>query len=489
MRGLKIGVGFLLVMTAILAAPSYLRAQGTTAAQYLAAGNQYYTARNYTQAIQYFNASIKLNPNNPSAYQLTGNCYYALGNKPYALAYYKRASALQPNNMQLAQFVQNLQAQVNAGAAAAPAAAAPAAADPLSQGTALFRQKQYAAAIPYFQQATQANPNDYRGYYYAGYAYYMIRDSKNAALYFGVANAKQPNASIKAYADRIKASLSPDDQAWVDDQVSKYSQGGGAMAGGAKGGKKKDVAFGFHILGGEELVLSNKTQIEQYAPSSSMAVTGVAPTMLMAFGVEPFLQFGESFEINLAFNYLPVGSLSYKTYDYAVTNAGDGTGGPDVWKYDFNMTVITANLGAKIFFGGNGVKGYLGLSGGISPISMTFAKTSYDSTGTGPNLVPGQDVQSSGNYSTMAITGNARLGVDFELGKDMSVGPYVGFQYLSATNFTSGGNTLMVDTKNGAVGLPDTVTSKTNFPATDGSEAFKFDFSGITSGLNLSFFF
>src|SRR5579872_1956951 len=275
MRGLKLSVGVLLALASIFAAPSTSMAQGATAEQYFAAGNQYYTAKNYTQAIQYYNASLKLNPNNATAYQLTGNCYYALGNKAYALAYYQRASALQPNNLQLAQFVQNLRAQVNGATASAPAAAAPSAADPLSQGTALFQQKQYAASIPYFQQATQQNPNDYRGYYYAGYAYYMIRDSKNAALYFGVANAKQPNASIKAYADRVKASLSPDDQQWVDDQVSKYSQGGGAMAGGAgQGNKKKEVAFGFHIPFGQELVLANKTQIEQYAPSS-MAVTGV----------------------------------------------------------------------------------------------------------------------------------------------------------------------------------------------------------------------
>jgi hypothetical protein len=150
------------------------------------------------------------------------------------------------------------------------------------------------------------------------------------------------------------------------------------------------------------------------------------------------------------------------------------------------MTLITANLGAKIFFGGNGVKGYLGLSGGISPISLAFAKNAFDHTGVSPLVT---DAASSGNYSTMAITGNARLGVDFALSKDISVGPYVGFQYLSATNFTNAGSTLMVDTKNGAVGLPDTSTSKTNFPATDAAEAFKFDFSGITSGLNISLSF
>ena len=33
---------------------------------------------------------------------------------------------------------------------------------------------------------------------------------------------KSGNASIKAYADRIKSSLSSDDQQWVDDQASKY---------------------------------------------------------------------------------------------------------------------------------------------------------------------------------------------------------------------------------------------------------------------------
>src|SRR5579885_2733115 len=122
MTGRKMS-GLLLALTMMsgLMIPVSARAQGATADQYYAAGVQMYNSRNYTQALQYLNAAIKLNPNNAAAYQAAGNCYYAMGNKPYALTYYQRASALQPTNAQLAQFVRNLQAQ----SGGAPAAAAP----------------------------------------------------------------------------------------------------------------------------------------------------------------------------------------------------------------------------------------------------------------------------------------------------------------------------------------------------------------------------
>ena len=141
MRGLNRVVG--LLMTAVLlAAPLSLSAQSASADQYLAAGNKLYAAHNYSQAIQYLNAAIKLNPSNGAAYQVVGNCYYALGNKKYALAYYQRASALQPANAALAQFVQNLSAQVNSGAGSS--AAAPAGAnDYLGRGAMYFKQNKF----------------------------------------------------------------------------------------------------------------------------------------------------------------------------------------------------------------------------------------------------------------------------------------------------------------------------------------------------------
>ncbi|HEV2354222.1 MAG TPA: tetratricopeptide repeat protein, partial [Puia sp.] len=418
-----------------------------------------------------------------SAYQGLGNCYYALGRKADALTFYQRASALQPANTQLAQFVQNLQAQVGAGGMAT----APASTNYLAQGYSLFQQRQYASSIPYFQYAIQQNPNDYRPYYYAGYAYYMTGNAKSAALYFAIANAKQPNASIKAYADRVKASLSPDDQQWVDDQVAKYT-GTAVAAGTSGGGKGGQVAFGFHLLGGMEYIFADPSQIKQYVTAAqSVSLNGATPNIVALPELEPFVQLGDSFEINLAIGYFPVGNLAYTTYEYNPAYPTPPGNTIDAWKYTFDTTIITTDLGIKLLFGDKGAKGYLGLSGGISPISMTFNKEEYDSTGTNPI---GQD-SSSGTYGALAFNAQALLGVDFSLGKGIAVGPYIGYRYLDATNFQNAGNTLMIDTKTGAVGTAGSKTPAgySNFPASDPSKALDLDFSGLEGGLNLTFSF
>ncbi len=490
MRGLNRVVGLLMAVV-LIATPYSLTAQSPSADQYLAYGNRLYAAKNYSQAVQYFNAAIKMNPNNAAAYQVTGNCYYALGNKKYALAYYQRASALQPANAALAQFVRNLSAQVNSAPAAPMAgapAAAPAARDYLGYGAQLFKQKQYAASIPYFRAAIQQNPNDYRGYYYSGYAYYMTGNARYAAFYFGVANAKQPNASIKAYADRIKSALQPEGQQWVDDMVSKYTVGGTAMA-GSPSNKKSDIDFGFHIRMGGEYILADPAQITDVVKAAgSVSLTGLTPNIIPFPEIEPFIQIAKAFEINLAFGYFPVGNLSYTTFDFGRVDPNDGLV-PDVWNYTFNTNIITADLGAKILFGDKDVTGYLGLSGGISPISMTFSKYSMDST----NSTRVAQDDSTGDYTTMAINGQAMLGMDISLGKGLALGPYVGFRYLNATNFQKGGATLAVDTKTGAVGVPGVgVASKSipsNIPLGDPIAPLTLDFSGIIGGVDLTFSF
>ncbi len=470
MRGFRITgllLGFVVLMSLMM--PMTLKAQGTaTADQYFAAGQQYFTAKNYAQAAQYYNAAVKMNPNYAQAYQGLGNCYYSLGRKADALPFYQKASALQPNNAQLAQFVQSLQAQVGAGGAAAPGGMGMTAADPLSQGSSLFQQKQYAASIPYFQQAAQSNPNDYRPFYYAGYAYYMTGNAKYAALYFAVANVKQPNASIQAYAQKVKATLPPDDQQWVDDQVAKYT--GTAMAGGSG---KNDVDFGFHILGGTTYILANPTQIINGVKAAQVtdggfALTGTTPNMVALAGLEPYIQLGQNFEINLGAEYIPVGTLSYTITDIT-NNIGAA--------YSYDTNIVAASLGMKVLFGDSKVKGYFGLGVDIAPVSTTLSVVETDGTGT-PN---GQTFSQnpSGSYSTIAFGGYAKLGVDFYLGKGIAVGPFIGFQLLSATNFQNGGSTLLVDQTNGGV----TTTANSN------TTPLTMDFSNINGGLDLTFSF
>jgi hypothetical protein len=426
-----------------------------------------------------------LNPNNAQAYQGLGNCYYALGRKADALSFYQRASALQPSNTQLAQFVQNLRAQVGGGVAAAPAAGG---SSYLNSGFTLFQRKQYAQAIQYFNAAIQQNYSDYRPYYYAGYSYYMMGNGKNAALYFNIANAKQPNASIKAYADRVKSTLPPDDQQWVDDQTAKYTgtmvAGGGARSSG-KGGK---VNFGFHLLGGMEYIFADPSQIKQFVTSAyantpqagAVSLSGVTPNIVALPELEPFVQLGDSFEINLALGYFPVGNLSYTTYDFAHT-WNPGLTSPDVWKYTFNTTIITADLGIKLLFGDKDVKGYLGLGAGISPVSINFTKVQYDSGGT--NVLQTDSV-ASGDYTTMAINAQAMLGVYFVLGNGIALGPYIGYRYLSANNFQRAGAVLSIDNNTGAVGL----AGLNNVSATN-TTPLTLDFGGLETGLNLTFSF
>jgi tetratricopeptide (TPR) repeat protein len=487
---------FIFILAAFLKfwMPASAEAQGASDAQYFAAGNQYYSAQNYAQAAQYYNAAVKMNPNNGQAYQGLGNCYYALGRKADALAFYQRASALQPGNAQLAQFVQNLQAQVGAAGAApgggmGQAQAAPAAPNYLNTGYSLFQQRQYAQAIQYFNAAIQQNPNDYRPYYYAGYAYYNTGNARNAALYFAIANAKQPNASIKAYADRVKASLSADDQQWVDDQVAKYTGTAMASGGGATGAKGNDVSLGFHLMGGMEYIFADPTQIKQYVTAAqSVSLNGITPNVIALPEFEPYVQLGKNFEINLAIGYFPVGNLSYTTFDYSGEDPNGNS--PDVWKYTFNTTIITADLGFKVLFGDDQVKGYLGLGGGISPVSTTFTKASFDYTGT---TQLGTDT-STGSYNTMAFNAQAILGVDFSLGKGIAVGPYIGYRYLSASNFQNGGSTLVVDTNSGAVGTASGVANvngvpHTNIPTGAPTTPLTLDFSGIEGGVNLTFSF
>lgn len=88
-----------------------LSAHAYTAADYVNAGQQFYQARNYQQALQYFNAAVQKDPNNAAALQGRANYYYAQGQYQQALSDNQRAQLLQ-TSPQLASFIQTLQAKV-----------------------------------------------------------------------------------------------------------------------------------------------------------------------------------------------------------------------------------------------------------------------------------------------------------------------------------------------------------------------------------------
>src|SRR6202789_2729725 len=112
--------GWLLAITILISAFSstvQVQAQGASAYQYVANGQQLLNQKNFTQAAQYYYAAIKLDPNNAAAYQGLGTCYYMGGRKQDALTFYQRSLSIQPNNPQLSQFVQSLQSQLSTASA------------------------------------------------------------------------------------------------------------------------------------------------------------------------------------------------------------------------------------------------------------------------------------------------------------------------------------------------------------------------------------
>jgi tetratricopeptide (TPR) repeat protein len=465
MRGLKIGSLFLAGLTlCVIGLPSFSRAQGTSAAQYYAAGNQLYTARNYAQAAQYYYAATKIDPNYSPAYQGMGNCYYALGRQSDALAFYQRALSLNPSNAQLAQFVQNLQAQLGqVNAIATPSA--------MQQGAALLKQRQYADSVPFFQQAIQDNPNDYRPYYYAGYASAMLQDNKDAALYFGLAYQKRPNYSIQALAYRYKASLTADDQQWVSDQLAKSSQGEMVVE-----GSKFEPGFGFDIGGGAYNILSDPTMIVTASKNAgSVSLTGQTPAWSPIISFKPYYQFSENFAVDLNFSYLPAGNLSYTWYNYNGQLY-------DNYKYTYQISMVNLGLGLKIGFGSPDAMPYLEIGGDISPVSLALDKTQVDSSGNPAPLPETGGLQ--GNYSTISFGGHATLGVDLKLGHDIALGPYISFQYLDVSGFKdASGNPLVVDQSPAIGGNGGDVA---NSEGGDPSSPLDLNLSGLSAGVNLS---
>jgi tetratricopeptide (TPR) repeat protein len=473
--------GWLFAITILIIAASStveLRAQGTSADQYVAAGQQLLRSNNYTQAAQYFLAAAKLDSNNAGAYQGLGNCYYMAGRKSDALVYYQKALALQPGNTQLAQFTQNLQAQLNSSPAAPSMGMA---ADPLTQGSSLFQQKQYMASIPYFQSAAQQNPNDYRAFYYLGYAYYMTNNGRMSALYFAVANMKQPNASIQAYANQVNARLSPEDQQWVSNQLSQYSNSPAMASANKAASGDNTVQFGFNFSGDGNYIFSDPSQISNGAMAASViSISGTTSNILAGIGVEPYLQFGKGFELDFGATYIPIGgTLAYTWLDTAVP-VGATNDGSFIYGYEdsFNTSMVMASLGFKILLPDNDLEGYLALGGDIAPVSTTFSKLPTDVNGI--LLNDGTADLSSGTYTTVAVGGYAKFGVDFFLSKTMSLGPFVGVQVLTATNFANGSNTLLVNQENGDVGNTATFGKTGTVPLT-------LDYSNVNFGVNLKF--
>jgi len=99
----------------------------------------------------------------------------------------------------------------------------PAPGDDYSKAVSLFNAKDYSSAIPLFQKALKDDPGNAQAYYYLGSCQETAGDPRDEVLNYYISNKLSPDAGMKAYADKVREKLSPEDQDWVDKQFDTFS--------------------------------------------------------------------------------------------------------------------------------------------------------------------------------------------------------------------------------------------------------------------------
>jgi tetratricopeptide (TPR) repeat protein len=465
-----------------------------TAADYYNAGLQLYNSKNYPQAIQYFSAAISLDPHNTSALQGRANCYYVQGQYQQALDDYQKVQALTPSD-QLARLIQALQTKLGAspagGMAAPPTAAAPA--SPFAQGVALYQQKQYQAAMPYFQQAVRENPNDAKAYYYLGLTQYMAGDLKDACVNLTFSDQKEPNPSLRAFVGQLRAKLSPEDRQWVDSQVGVTARVNQFKLKRTKEGRVMASLAFLNLSDFMTNAQTNQTATRYYqSVNPNLGYTGSLPTGSADIGIEGDYCLSPEFELGLNVGILPIGTAADNITDNASVTVTDS----------FNIIAATVGIDFR----------YLIVKGDIQPWVAG-----------GPLIIPStinynfQDNQSAGSvtfngpFSSLGFGGEGQVGVDVHIGDAFVLSVFGGYQFGGSNHFTgtmgstnipgvSSGDTvqlMVVPTAQGNVIAPvsngllmiPTYSNNVGAAAPPGTRPLNLDISGPTAGFMLGYYF
>lgn len=455
---------------------------GYTSADYYNAGLQLYQSQNYAQATAYFSAALQADPHNAAALQGRANCYYAQGRYAEALADYRQVQALQPDNAQLASFIQALQSKVG-GSAPAASVGANAGENTLSQGEALYRQGQYAAALPYFQKAAEENPKDPAAFYYLGAAQMQVGDLKDAAVALGISNRLKPNPSVEAYVRQLKSRMGPDDQQWVDGQISASATASAAQVAAPPALRNFGVRLepALYLVNLADFTAAaqsaQKAAQQQQASDPSLSFSAGVPTGYFGGGVEPVVKLGPDLELGLPLALLPVGTVSMNTQD---NNGNSNTSA-------FAISGFSAGLMGRLLIGKGDFQFFVAGGPLVCPVNIAL---------TGNTASGGTTLTGTGNFSSLALGGQAQVGLDWHLGDTFVVSPMVGYQLAGAGSFpgtlsVSGGG--FSGSSSGQLEFA-TSTNTIYFLASgqtpaSGDRPLQVDLSGVYGGVQLSAFF
>jgi tetratricopeptide (TPR) repeat protein len=452
--------------------------QAQTSDTYYQAGLKLYSGQDYTRAILYFGAAIKMDPQNVAAYQGRGNCYYAKADYQDALQDYRQVQQLRPSPA-ISQFINRIQAKMGGNSPDMMAGGNAPAGDYsglFEKGKLEFQGRQYTAAARDFEKALQKNHSDYNLFYYLGLTYKMLGDMKNATLALGLANQMKSTPQLSAYVKAFRLKLSQDDRDWVDQQLS-------AAAGGKEINLHHRPAdatdYAVRLWGGAAFPnLTDFTAEANSGTTLALAQNGTAsynasePDTSAYLGFEPVVNLENDIELGLIVAVEPVGTFSEQYSQSGITTT--------------NSYVITAyelGLNLRWLIGEGPVKFFIAGGPLLVPISINYSSVV-------------NDVPTTGNFSSWGFGGQLQLGVDFHLLGNISFGPVVTIQAMGANNFTgdliNNANNLdqgatLYTSPNGPWPAIQPITTGQTPPA--GSNPTNVDLSGIVPGFHLSMFF
>ncbi len=363
-----------------------------TADDYYRAAKQFYSQKDYAHAYDSYQGAVLLDPNPYRAYIGMGNCQYFLGDKAKALECYQKSLALHPDNPALVPFIQRVKDELaNKGG-------------PFYKGKVLLQGKKYKLAIPYFQEAQTLNPKDLTIYYDLAYCQYMTGDRAQAALNFAYYGEKKPDPQVTSVADKIKAALKPDDQRWFDDSLAA--------------GPPFSAPFHYSGIGlrlEPTYQLTSLKDFNDYANSlnaegnlqkqndSTFSLTATAPGGGLGVDLNPFIQVVDGFEAGLTFGALFVGGFNASYQGQNDTVSGNG-----LINYQVFETGISLR-GNFIKFDKDRVRIFVEANPDLYLTSLQVANSDTSGTTPGWDFLP-----VAGNFSGSGVGGRFKLGVEWK---------------------------------------------------------------------------
>lgn len=199
-----------------------------------------------------------------------------------------------------------------------------------AQGLAFFQQGQFDQAVTALTQAIQEDPRDVKAHYYLGYSYLKKGDLREASLQFYLVDLNKPSPDFRAFAEKLKMKLSPEDQKWVENQLGPVPGHPGPMG----PPPRKKIGFGIRPFSGT--VIPNFGDFHEQQDSWTFIETQWKlsdPTLHFEagvpwgepyFGLTPFM-FWDNFEVGFRIKYFFPTSINFTGADnYGYSNSYEG---------------------------------------------------------------------------------------------------------------------------------------------------------------------